>query len=253
VERLPAVRVLKQDSLGRVELVELAGRRVIRRVACGGAWPGSRLVAHLLANRERGALLALDGLAGVPQVVDEAAFERAPSLDGRIPLASDVTLRTYVEGTPLHLADALPEDFFERLEDLVGELHARGVCHNDLHKEQNVIVGAGGWPGIVDFQLASVHRIGSRRFASRARDDLRHVAKHRRRYLRFTQRASPLASAPLPPRSALALVWRRTAKPLYNFVTRKLFGYRDGEARRGKEGPWPRWTAPLQAPSTRRP
>src|SRR5258706_15363283 len=87
------VAVLKQDAFGRVELLEGDGVQRIRRVACGGRIPGSRLVAHILLGRERRALLALEGVAGVPQIAEEVSFTRAPSLDGKIPSSSDVGLR----------------------------------------------------------------------------------------------------------------------------------------------------------------
>jgi predicted Ser/Thr protein kinase len=244
------LRVLKDDSFGRVELLERGAERRIRRVACGGSIPGSRLVAHILLGRERRALLALEGVAGVPRLADETEFTRAASLDGAIPRSSDVGLRDFVAGAPLHRAERLPADFFERLEELVRELHARGVCHNDLHKEQNVIVGDDGWPWLIDFQLASCHSSRSRKFASRARDDLRHVAKHRRRYLRYMPAETPREIEKLPPRSLIAAIWRRTAKPLYNFVTRSLLRTRDGEERRETLGIWPHWTAPVGPRST---
>ncbi len=44
-------------------------------------------------------------------------------------------------------------------------------------------------------------------------------------------------------RGTLARLWRRTGKPLYNFVTRRLLRTRDGESRRPSTGPWPRWVA----------
>ena len=245
MSQVTVVRELKVDAFGRVELLEGHGQRRIRRVACGGRIPGSRLVAHVLLGRERRALLALDGLAGVPHLVEELEFTRAPSLDGSIPSSSDVGVRSFVAGAPLHKAEVLPEDFFERLAELVRELHGRGVCHNDLHKEQNVIVGDDGRPALIDFQLASCHSRNSRRLASRACDDLRHVAKHRRRYLRYVPSATRRELERLPPRSIVAAIWRRTAKPLYNFVTRSLLRTRDGEERRITSGPWPRWSAPV--------
>ena len=242
------VEVVKRDALGRVEKVELDGVRALRRVACGGALPGSRLVARLLAARERRALRALAGLPGVPSLVDDARLAAATPPGARAPAARDVHVRGWIEGRALHQAEALPVDFFERLDELVLALHARGVCHNDLHKEQNVLVAADGRPALVDFQLASVHRRRGALFASRARDDLRHVEKHRRRYTRAGR--GPAGAATRGEghglrRSALALVWRRTAKPLYVFVTRSLLGTRDGEARRPEAGPWPAWLPPV--------
>lgn len=245
------VSVLKRDSFGRVELLSQGegpdALRLIRRVASGGALPLSRGVARLLLRREERALAALRGLDGVPQAAEAWTLPALP--EGS---AGESFVRSYVDGAPLHRCERLPLDFFERLEELVRELHARGVAHNDLHKEQNIVVRPDGRPALIDFQLASVHERGARSLARRAVDDLRHVAKHRRRYLRFARVVDVAPSAELlanPPRAprrrGVALVWRKTAKPLYNFVTRRLLGRRDGEERRELVGPWPVWVAPV--------
>ncbi|MBI5364819.1 MAG: hypothetical protein HZA53_16705 [Planctomycetes bacterium] len=247
--------LLKEDQLGRVERVDRMepGGLVpiaVRRVACGGRLPGSRAVARLLARRERRALERLAGLAHVPRLVRDDALVFLPSLDGRTPRAEDVLVRSWLEGAPLHLATALPRDFFERLDELVLAVHARGVCHNDLHKEQNVLVLVDGRPALVDFQLASVHAEGSRAVRVRALEDLRHVEKHRRRYTRWgrgpdgAHEPTRGAGAELS-RSLLARAWRKSGKPVYNAVTRGLLRTRDGEARRPSSGPWPAWSDPV--------
>ena len=240
---------LKQDQFGRVERLSSGDAVVLRRVACGSRIPLSRLIARILMGRERRALVALEGLEGVPAAVADLEARRAPSADGTVPADRDVLLRSWQDGAPLHRADALPEDYFELLDALVHEMHARGVCHNDLHKEQNLIVGLDGRPALIDFQLASVHAQRGRVHASRVRDDLRHLQKHRRRYTRDGRgpqgadvsrgvghgvRRSPLAAA-----------WRRFGKPVYNFLTRRVLGTKDGEERRESAGPWPRWTPPV--------
>jgi predicted Ser/Thr protein kinase len=235
VEGVPqVVQVLKQDALGRIELVWHAGEHAVRRVACGSRLPLSRAVARVLLARERRALNALAGVAGVARVIAEEP--RGAAL-----------LRSFVPGTPLCRAIALPRDFFERLEDLVRALHERGVCHNDLHKEANVLVGADGSPALVDFQLASVHVRRGRIFASRVREDLRHVWKHRSHYLcALGEREPPRAAAPR--RALVAEAWRRLGKPLYNAVTRSaLVRARRGvgEARRRPDDPLPSWSAPV--------
>lgn len=251
--RVRTTRVLKQDAFGRVELLEHGSTRCIRRVACGCRIPGSRLVARILMARERRALAALCELDRVPQLVADPAWAATASADGTVPAVRDVLVRTCLEGTALHQCTGLPLDFFDELERLVRTLHAHGVAHNDLHKEQNILVGADGLPQLIDFQLASLHAQGSRLFASRMRDDLRHLAKHRRRYLRHTRvvdvspPAELLASPPRPPaRRGAALVWRRLVKPLYNLVTRRLLRTRDGEARRDTRGAWPQWLPPAR-------
>ena len=232
----------KRDSFGRVELLDGAQGPIVRRVACGGRIPGSRFIARRLLAREKRALARLGGVVGVARIIsaqDAPGYVDAASPEAEIPRARDVLLRSFLPGEPLQAVSALPEDFFERLEDLVGELHRSGVCHNDLHKEPNVLVGADGYPALVDFQLASVHRSFGRSFESRAREDMRHVAKHRRRYERGTGRVSA-RSGPRR-RSLLAALWMRFAKPPYNFVTRRILHVRDGEARRLPEDGWPRW------------
>jgi hypothetical protein len=245
--------VLKQDAFGRVELLEQGTTRCIRRVACGSRIPGSRMVARILMGRERRALAALHGVARVPQLVQDPAWATAPPADGSAPDARDVLVRSCLDGSALHECTHLPLDFFDELERLVHTLHAHGIAHNDLHKEQNILVGADGLPQLIDFQLASIHAPGSRLFASRVRDDLRHLAKHRRRYLRHTRvvdvspPAELLAHPPRPPaRRGMALVWRRLVKPLYNLVTRRLLRTRDGEARRDTRGAWPQWAPPAR-------
>jgi hypothetical protein len=227
--RVPSesIRVLKRDALGRVELVRTAGALAVRRVAEGGTLPGSRWVARILLARERRALAALAGLPGVARILGD---EGAGAL-----------LRSYLPGEPLCRAARLPRDFFERLEELVRSLHERGVCHNDLHKEANVLVGEDGFPGLVDFQLASLHPRRGRTFAVRAREDLRHVWKHRSHYFRALGVADPLPAA--PPRSALAEAWRCLGKPLYRRI--RFRSALDGEARRMAGDPWPSWGEPV--------
>ncbi len=244
------VRELKRDLFGRIELLEGPSGRAIRRVAGGGRNPLVGSLARLLLRRERRALRHLEGLPGVARVVTSAEYPdygRAPSIDRSIPRSKEVLLRTFLEGVPLYAALELPRDFFERLEDLVYELHRRGVCHNDLHKEPNVLIAPQGRPLLVDFQLASVHRSRGRVFRVRAAEDLRHVQKHKL----FYERA--LGTAGTPPLSkgrpsAGAALWMGIGKPLYNVFTRGVLGLSPGEERRPPEGPWPRWSEPIGPP-----
>jgi hypothetical protein len=234
-----APELQKRDALGCVERVEIEGRACARRVAEGGRVPGSAWIARRLLARERRALRALHGLDGVPAENDGAG-------------ASDrVLVRAWVEGEPLSRAPALPEDFFDRLDELVLALHARGVCHNDLHKESNVIVGRDGLPWLVDFQLASVHPRRGMLFRSRAQDDLRHAEKHRRRYTRAgrgPRGEESIGAGRGLERSWIARAWRRLGKPVYVALARGPVFQRDGQdAQRASQGPWPAWT-PARGP-----
>ncbi len=243
--------ILKEDSLGRVETLTGPGGEVLRRVACGGRIPGSGLLARKLLGRERRALERLQGLPGFPQLENSDWALGVPGPDGRIPRPKDVLLRVFVRGQPLHLAETLPANFFDRLLELMGHMHARGVCHNDLHKEQNIVVDERGYPCLIDFQLASLHQGDSRGFQVRCHEDRRHLEKHRRRYLRDGRGPQgdqgEWVEPQRLPRKPLSLVWRKTGKPLYHFLTRKVLRRWDGEERRESSGPWPQWTDPIGA------
>ncbi len=52
-------------------------------------------------------------------------------------------------------------------------------------------------------------------------------------------------------RKGIPLVWMKTGKPLYEFVTRKILRTRDGEEMRPSTGPWPEWGAAV-GPAPRR-
>jgi len=241
-------RVLKEDAFGCVELLTReGGGRLTRRVASGGRLPLSGVIARSLARREQRALSHLGGASGVPRSVEDEEAAKAPLASGEIPHRRDVFLREWVEGVSLPLATELPLDFFELLDELVGELHAKGVCHNDLHKEPNILVQPDGRPALVDFQLASLHpnKDGSV-FKSRVSEDERHVHKHRTRYTtlgRGPASAGEGGRGRGKRRRPISFLWRRFGKPVYLLVTRGLLGIRDGaEAFRPSTGPWPDWT-----------
>ncbi|MDZ4771780.1 MAG: hypothetical protein SGI72_01460 [Planctomycetota bacterium] len=253
-----AERSLKRDVFGSVERL---GDALVRRNASGSWVPLSGVLSRRLLRRERKALERLDGLSGVPRLVPFQASSALAAVPGVITCAAGASaktasvtdlrsslVRTFIEGAPLSEAAALPANFFDELDALVVAVHARGVCHNDLHKEQNVIVAADGYPWLVDFQLASVHESGSSQLARRAREDLRHVEKHRRRYTRDGRGPNGVQSFGRGSgrrRSPLALAWRRAGKPVYNLLAELLAPRRAKEPRRSSSGPWPVWAPPV--------
>ncbi len=226
---------------------------MVRRVVT--ARFGWGYVASLLARREQRALHTLRDrgvteIAGSsalsPQVMGEALT--LPTLAGEMPRKGRVFVRPFADGLPLHRAESLPLDFFDLLEESVRGLHFAGVCHNDLHKEQNIVVAPDGRPVLIDFQLATRHpKREGRWYRARCRDDVRHIQKHRRRYTRDGRgpEALRVADAERIPRRGIALLWMKTGKPLYKFITRKILRTRDGEEIRASSGPWPRWTDPI--------
>ena len=245
------IELLKLDEMGRVERVRGERGDVARRVACGGALPGSRWLARKLARREQAALTKLDGLEGVARALDFPDYRAAASPEHGAPNPKDASLRSWIEGVPLYATQRLASNFFDLLEDLVEAMHARGVCHNDLHKEQNILVTEEGYPALLDFQLASIHADRGRRFQERAKEDLRHVQKHRRRYTRDGRGAPGMESGMESGKGAglkrglIAGAWRSFGKPVYNAVVHGLVRKRGSEPRRASDDPFPSWGPPL--------
>lgn len=124
---------------------------------------------------------------------------------------------------------ARPTDphYFREALRLTRRMHRAGIAHNDLAKEPNWLVLENGMPAIIDFQLAIVTQRRHRAFRLLAREDLRHLLKHKRTYcpehLTARQR-SILARKAWPAR-----IWMASGKPAYLFVTRRLLGWSDRE------------------------
>jgi predicted Ser/Thr protein kinase len=235
--QLELVATLKNDVFGVVELVRGEEGLCVRRRTRRGRFDPRAVLARMLLARERAALERLAGLAGVPR------------LSGHDRGRADELVRTHLAGAPLQSAMRIPRDYFDRLDELVAALHARGVCHNDLHKEPNILVGDDGRPALLDFQLASVHSgRRTRTFDVRAGEDLRHAEKHRRRYARhggLEHGVAPQGAGAGRRRSALARAWRHVGKPTWDWVRGSLGRSRELEGGRPDAGPWPEWSEPV--------
>jgi hypothetical protein len=112
-------------------------------------------------------------------------------------------------------------------------LHRRGLAHNDLAKEANWLVLVDGSPGVIDFQLATRGHPRSRWMRLRAREDLRHLLKHKR--TSCPEAWTPTERRLLKRHSWLREAWFATGKPVYRLVTRKLLKWEDNEG----QGPKP--------------
>ncbi len=165
-------------------------------------------------QRERRALLRLRGVDGVPRLLANGC---------------DHLDRSLLEGATL--AERPPElEWFRSARRILRQLRHRGVAHNDLAKEQNWLVLDDGGAGVVDFQLAVIARPRRPLLRLMAREDLRHLLKHKRAFHRAALR--PVDRRLLARRSWFARAWRQTWKRAYNVMTRRVLGVRDGEGTR---------------------
>ncbi len=151
-------------------------------------------------------------------------------------------VRGWIDGVALHIARPQGDrDYFRSAKAALRRLHRAGICHNDLAKEQNWLRGADGRAYLTDFQLAAHFSRRGRLFRIAAYEDLRHLLKHKRRYL--PEALTPAEKRVLARKSWLTRVWMATGKKLYRAVTRGLFRFTD------REGGGPRlvYDAPLIA------
>jgi len=204
---------LKADAFGSVTLVgEGSDRTIERDVMCARWW--LRPVSRWVASREARALARLAPLEG---------FARVLRWDRR------VLVRSYIDGAPMQEAQPQHVAFYREAWRLLRAMHRRGVSHNDLAKEPNWLVTPAGSPALTDFQMALFGPPRSRRMRLLAREDLRHLLKHKRTYC--SGHLTPVERRVLARRSWFRALWFASVKPVYRFVTRRVFRWRDNEGK----------------------
>lgn len=210
-------RLLKADFFSHVDLGRSPQRwgdtLVVRRDAGVASW-WIKPLAHLMIRREVRALKRLNRFR----------FPDAPQLlywDGRN------LCRSWHAGEALKTAQTRDPTYYVSALECLKRLHELGVAHNDLAKEANWLVMADGRPFLIDFQLAIVAPRRGRLFRHMAREDVRHLLKHKRKYCpeAMTEQEKRIVATP----GWFSRLWRKTGKRLYNFVTRRIFHWQDAE------------------------
>ncbi len=212
-------QLLKKDLFGEVWRVATSDESRILRDSRPARW-WLRWLARALLRREGRALAALSGIVGIPELHD---FQ-----------ATTLT-RAYVPGEPLYVAKPESALFYRQAARLLRQVHRAGVAHNDLAKEPNILVRDDGKPAFIDFQLASYSATRSRLFRIAAREDIRHLLKHKRTYRPdlLSSREQRILTSP----SGFSRFWMAVVKPIYLFATRRLLGWsdREGAGDRGRQ------------------
>ncbi len=209
--------ILKKDLFGEIRLSSHDGERVVVRDSAAAA-TGLRWLARQLLHREANALAKLTDIEGFAQIVR---------------LEPDWLMRSFLDGEPMQRGKPTDPAYFKCAARLLRKMHRAGVVHNDLAKEPNFLVRPNGKPAIVDFQIAWCSAKRSKLFRMAAREDLRHLLKHKRTYCpqHLTARERTILASP----GFVTLAWSRTFKPIYQFVTRRILGWadREGASNRG--------------------
>ncbi len=207
---------LKRDVFSTVERGKFATAdgevdAVLRRVDEVPWW--SRPLARHLFRREVRSL----AVAGKLRVAPPLLFADETRL-----------VRGYIHGVALKIARPYGDHaYFRSAKRALHALHRAGISHNDLAKEQNWLRGVDGCAYLLDFQLSSTFSKRNWLFRITAYEDLRHLLKHKRRYVPETLTASERR---VVGRKALTTwIWMATGKRVYLLITRGLFGFVDAE------------------------
>ncbi len=164
------VQSIKHDFVAATGFYEdAAGRRVVLKIGRTASVFGfpMRWMGRFLCRREMrfyGKLSDLPNVPGVVGTVGDTGF-----------------VHEYVVGQPLSKERPVPDGFFRNLQELLGELHRRGIAYVDTNKPENILLGDDGLPHLIDFQISW----DSRWFLKRMqREDLYHILKHKKRLRR---------------------------------------------------------------------
>ena len=204
-------KLLKKDVFGEVSLYTAEEGPIVVRDA-SRARPWARWLARRLLAREAQALAAAGGIVGVPEILQVDA---------------ETLRRSWIAGQPMQESRPRDTRYFLAAARMLRRLHRQCLVHNDLAKEPNWLVTEHGEPGIVDFQLASYSPRRGRFFRILAREDLRHLLKHKRTYCPESLTRRELAILAKP--TLVSRIWMGSVKRLYLFITRRLLGWADRE------------------------
>lgn len=134
-----------------LRVVELDGRRVVVKDFKRSDCLFRLFIGPILIAREASALARLQDVRGVPHFIQRI---------DRYAMAIE-----HVDGTALRdYRDPIAEGFFDRLAQVMCDIHTRGVTHCDLRSSGNVIIANGCEPVVVDFAASVVRGRGRNPF-----------------------------------------------------------------------------------------
>jgi predicted Ser/Thr protein kinase len=135
--------IFSRGYQGHVYLYDARGQRLILKAPTGRGL--ARLIRLAMLRNEHRAYSRLSQIPGVPRCYG--------LLEGRY------LVLEYIDGVPIRTARITDRrTFFERLLNLIKELHRAGVAHTDLKKKDNLLVVQGRTPYVIDFGVAVVKR-----------------------------------------------------------------------------------------------
>jgi predicted Ser/Thr protein kinase len=121
-----------------IDLVDSGQAPIVVKDLARRPWPVRSLLGPWQLDREERAYRRLAGTPGIPRLIGRP--DRQSLAIEYIPGRSLDTMRR----------GDLDTIFFDQLEDLLLEMHRRGIAHGDLH-HRDILQGSDGKPYVVDF------------------------------------------------------------------------------------------------------
>jgi len=133
------VFLAKGNKFGKPDLyqVKVGGRILMVKDVRGKPFFFRWTLGLWLIRNEWEIYSRLVGIRGIPRAVE------------RIDRFAFVT--EFVHGRPLQRGESLPHSFFSDLEQILNEIHLRGVVHLDMRHKGNILISAQGDPYLIDF------------------------------------------------------------------------------------------------------
>jgi hypothetical protein len=171
------VAIFKHDFFAATALYDGPCGKVVLKLGRTTRFLGVPLawIGRLAARHESRLYELLDGVTGIPRFI------------GR--WRDNGLMHEYIEGHQLAKGEWVNDQFFDRLTQLLDEVHRRDAAYVDMEKRENILVGDDGRPYLIDFQI-SWHlppnrggRTSVAKFVLRVlqASDRYHLLKHRRR------------------------------------------------------------------------
>jgi len=133
------ISCVKGKALGKPDLiqVEVDGRSLMVKDVKKRSFLLRWTLGIWLIQKEWKIYSRLKGMKGIPQPIERI---------DRFAFAME-----FIPGRPLSRREALPSSFFSDLEQVLREVHGRGVVHLDVRHKGNVLFSERGEPFLIDF------------------------------------------------------------------------------------------------------
>lgn len=217
------LRSMKKDFFSENLLLDRDGKTYVLKISRFRHIFGSLFepLSGWISRREYAMYRRVDGIRGIP------------SLHGMV--GRNGYIHEFIPGRNLRQHQyeigkhTLPDTFFDELMEILKQVHARGVAHNDMAKKGNFIVGDDGHPYLLDFHVSIgilseplfLRRFTQALYKRLCQADIYHLLKFKEKYR--PDLVTPAEHAIIDTRSPSARLYRIFIMRPYQFLKRLVY------------------------------